>query len=439
MEEKKEEKAEIAEVKPKKKGTRKRATRGVVNFGPKLMINIGDTSLKKRLPVTPKFEVKVSSYYMNNREIFINFINNLFEPYREELLDDTKGISCEDIGKDTGEIGLLTHQKIIKDYMNLYTPYRGILLYHGLGAGKTCGSIAIAEAMKSVKQVIIMTPASLRRNYLEEIKKCGDLLYRKNQFWEWVSIDDNQALIDPLSGSLGLPREFIRRKHGAWLTNVKKPTNYKELSASDKKSLNDQLDIMIGNKYSFINFNGIRYSTFAELTNNFENNIFDNKVVIIDEAHNLISRIVNIINTTSNFSEKQRGPGSLPPDTLSLLLYEFLLNADNCRVVLLTGTPMINYPNEIGILFNILRGYIKTWSFTLKAKTEKKLSKDTLLDIFKSERTLDYVDYVPSSYTLTVTRNPFGFENKIKEIRKLKKLRKIKLRKIKLRKLYIKE
>jgi hypothetical protein len=407
-------KEEMIEVK-KKKGTRKNVPKGVISLDPKLMIDIGDTSLKERLPVTPNFNVKVSSYYMNNREIFVNFINNLFEPYREQLLDDTKGISCEDIGKDTGEIGLLTHQKIIRDYMNLYTPYRGLLLYHGLGAGKTCGSIAIAEAMKSVKQVLIMTPASLRRNYLEEIKKCGDLLYRKNQFWEWVSIDDNQTLIDPLSGSLGLPREFIRRKHGAWLTNVTKQTNYKDLSASDKKSLNEQLDIMIGNKYSFINFNGIRRDKFKELTNNFQTNIFDNKVVIIDEAHNLISRIVNNINKMSKFSEKKRGPGSLIPDKIPLLLYEFLLNANNSRIVLLTGTPIINYPNEIGILFNILRGYIKTWNFTLKTDSTKKLSKETLEEIFKKEKVLDYFDYIPSSYTLTVTRNPFGFENKITE------------------------
>ena len=39
--------------------------------------------------------------------------------------------------------------------------------------------------------------------------------------------------------------------------------------------------------------------------------------------------------------------------------------ADNCRIVLLTGTPILNYPNEIGVLFNILRGYIKTFYFKL--------------------------------------------------------------------------
>jgi SNF2 family DNA or RNA helicase len=73
------------------------------------------------------------------------------------------------------------HQKLVRDYLALYTPYRGLLLYHGLGAGKTCSSIAIAEGLKSTKKVFVMVPASLRMNYIEELKKCGDPLYRKNQ------------------------------------------------------------------------------------------------------------------------------------------------------------------------------------------------------------------------------------------------------------------
>ena len=398
---------------PKRKRTTKKVTRGIIPLGPELMVQIGDTSLAKRLPPLPVFNVKVSSYYMNNREIFVNFINGLFEPYKEDLLDESKGISCEDIGKDTGEVSLLTHQKIVRDYMNLYTPYRGLLLYHGLGSGKTCSSIAIAEGMKSARKVIVMTPASLRRNYIEEIKKCGDLIYRKNQYWEWISTEDNPEFIDPLSASLGLPREYIRRNQGAWLVNITKQTNYIELTSSDKKSLNDQLDEMIKNKYTFINYNGLRRDRLKQLTHNFEDNIFDNAVVIIDEAHNLISRIVNKINKISKFNEKKRGPEGILPQSLALLLYEFLLRADNCRVVLLTGTPIINYPNEIGILFNILRGYIKTWNFTLNTESGKKLSKETLQEIFSKEKILDYIDYVPSSKTLTITRNPYGFENKI--------------------------
>ena len=405
-------KEEEVVINPKKRSTKK-VIKGVIELGPEHMIKIGDTRLEKRLPSIPVFDMKVSSYYMNNREIFVNFINDLFKDYKDDLLDESKGISCEDIGKDTGKVSLLTHQKIVRDYMNLYSPYRGLLLYHGLGSGKTCTSIGIAEGMKSARKVIIMTPASLKRNYMEEIKKCGDLLYRKNQYWEWISADNNEKFIEPLSVALRLPKEYIKRNHGAWLVNIRKSSNYTELSSSDKKVLNDQLDEMINNKYRFINYNGLTRNKFAQLTNNFEDNIFDNAVVIIDEAHNLISRIVNKINSISKYSEKTIGPAAPIPQSLSLILYDFLQKADNCRVVLLTGTPIINYPNEIGVLFNILRGFIKTWNFTLNNDTNKKLSKETLQEIFAREKVMDYIEYIPSSKTLTVTRNPYGFENKI--------------------------
>jgi len=403
---------DIIPVQPRKRITKK-VPKGVIHLGTEQMIQIGDTPLPKRLPPPPKYDLKASSYYMNNREIFINFINGIFQGYKDDLLDESKGISCEDIGKDTGNIGLLTHQKIVRDYMNLYTPYRGLLLYHGLGSGKTCSSIAIAEGFKTSKKVIVMTPASLRRNYLSEIKKCGDLLYRRNQYWEWISTDDNPEALDTLSSVLGLSVEYIRRKHGAWLVNVSKPTNFTYLNATEKRSLDEQLDEMIQNKYTFINYNGLRRNKFKQLTNNYETNIFDNSVVIIDEAHNLISRIVGKLNKTTKFSEKSRGPGSILHTSLSMQIYEFLLRAEDCRVVLLSGTPIINYPNEIAILYNILRGYIKTWNLSLSFETTQKISTDTLREMFSREKILDYIDYLPSSKSLTITRNPFGFENKL--------------------------
>jgi hypothetical protein len=404
----------------------KQVITNVINLGPAAQIQIGDTVINRRLPPPPVYDIKASSYYMNNREIFVNFINNLFEPYREDLMDESQNISCDNIGKDTGKIGLLTHQKIVRDYMNLYTPYRGLLLFHGLGSGKTCSSIAIAEGLKSYRQIIVMTPASLKRNYIEEIKKCGDLIFRKNQFWEWISVDGSQELIEPLAEVLGGIKidyenklhsnwiNYIKRHRGVWLVNVTKPGNYDELSTPDKKSLNDQLDEMIQLKYRFINYNGLRRNSFKEMTRNFTINIFDNSVVIIDEAHNFISRIVNKISSISKFSEKKRGPDAVMSPILALQMYEFLLQAENCRIVLLTGTPVINYPNEIAVLYNILRGYIKTWNFTLNIKEMdgKKLNRETLRQIFASEKILDYIDF--HSNELSITRNPFGFENKIK-------------------------
>jgi hypothetical protein len=304
--------------------------------------------------------------------------------------------------------------------MNLYTPYRGLLLYHGLGSGKTCTSIAIAEGMKDAKRVIIMTPASLRANYIEELKKCGDLLYKRNQFWEWISTDTNPEAASPMSAILNLPLEFIRRHRGAWFINIRKKTNYEDLSDVDKMTLEAQLNEMIKSKYTFINYNGLRAKKLQELTGNFTRNLFDDAAVVIDEAHNLISRIVNKIKKEKVIPENKKGEKEHLPLNLSTKLYELLMSARNARIVLLTGTPVINYPNEFGILFNILRGYIKTWKITINVQESKqknksvKIDKNALQEMLLGVKSLDYLDYSPSSNILTITRNPFGFSNKIK-------------------------
>ena len=58
----------------------KRVKKDVIPLGPEAMITIGDTPLPKRLPTPPEYNLAESSYYMNNRETFINFIKliNIF-------------------------------------------------------------------------------------------------------------------------------------------------------------------------------------------------------------------------------------------------------------------------------------------------------------------------------------------------------------------------
>jgi len=338
---------------------------------------------------------KTSTYYMNNRKIAIEKLNNLFHPYRAEIAENIETASCNSKEVD---FELLTHQKIVRDYLNLFTPYRGLLLYHGLGAGKTCTSIGIAEGMKSDKKIIIMTPASLKMNFFSELKKCGDHLFRKNQYWEFVStVGETDEFKNALFSALSIPKSegdaFIKKYNGIWFVDVSKPANFTTLSANDQKTIDEQLNLMIRSKYQDINYNGNKVN---ELTQDRTINPFDNSVVIIDEAHNFVSRIVNKI-------EK--------PNSISYILYDNLMKATNARIVLLTGTPIINYPNEIGILYNILRGYIKTWTIPLNVKTNKKINRDTILSMFDKEKfnTYDYVEY--SGNKLIITRNPFGFIN----------------------------
>ena len=196
---------------------------------------------------------------------------------------------------------MLTHQKIVRDYINIYTPYRGTLLYHGLGSGKSCSSIAIAEGMKNDKNVIILTPASLRTNYIEELKKCGDELYKKNQYWEFIPAK-TEEIVKALSSLLNLPIKYIKENKVAWLVDVKKEPNFDQKSAGEKKLIDNQLDEMIKSKYAFISYNGIRESHLRAMTENYNINPFDNKVIIIDEAHNLVGRIVNKLNKSQNNS-----------------------------------------------------------------------------------------------------------------------------------------
>ena len=413
---------EVLEVKKKPRKTSK-LPKGVAILPPEAWVEFGDTPLIERLPEKqPKVNYKVSSYYMNNREIFVNFINSTFEPYRDQVLDDSAQMSCEDLSNSSGDYSLLTHQKLVRDYLNLYTPYRGLLLYHGLGSGKTLSSIAIAEGMKGAKKVIVMTPASLEDNYRLELKKAGDPLYKLNQCWEWVSTLKNPEVAETLSSVLNLPLEYIRKKGGAWLVDVTKPANCNDgLSKSpaqlqqDQASLNEQIDMMIETKYQFIHYNGLRRDKLRKMTNNFETNFFDDSVIVIDEAHNLISRIVNKIGKEKEIAMDKTGKREKVNISIALILYEMLLTAQNARIVLLTGTPIINYPNEIGILFNILRGYIKTWEIPLDLKSSQTVNKEVLQQIFTREKVMDYMDYSPSSKLLTITRNPFGFENKEKK------------------------
>jgi hypothetical protein len=348
-----------------------------------------------RLPRRPLPSVSASQYYMNNRQKFVNFINELFLTYHDELTSQKEQISCDPAANS--EFSLLTHQKIVRDYLNVYTPYRGLLLYHGLGSGKTCSSIAIAEGLKTYKNVIVMTPASLRRNYIEEMKKCGDEIYKKNQFWEFIPVvSKTDPMVQTLSTILQLKDSFIVKNRGAWLVNVKKPSNYVSLSTDEKASLENQIEQMIDAKYTFLNYNGMRMSNLKTLSSDFTQNPFSNHVVIIDEAHNFISRIVNKLKR---------------PTSLSMRLYDMLMTADNVKIILLTGTPVINYPNEIALIFNILRGYIKTWKFPLQIGSQSKVDKKVLLKLFEGVNSLDYLDYNDSSHVLTVTRNPFGFLN----------------------------
>ena len=394
----------IAKPTPSKRLTKKpeSATKpeSVVKAFPEASVKIGDTNIDQRLDMANKNQdtgIKADAYYLANREKFIGFITRTYSSYKKEMENTDSVATCEK--NDDAPFSPMAHQKIVRDYMSKFSPYRGILLFHGLGAGKTCSSIAIAEGLKTNRQVIVMTPASLRMNYIEELKNAVTIFTRKiNTGNLSITIMIRKSSTSFLASFHCQPISYREMVARGWL--MSKPPNFESLSTKNKKDVDIQINMMISQKYKFINYNGLRKAALATLSMNGQINPFDNKVVVIDEAHNFVSRIVNKLGRK---------------DTLSGDLYEFIMSAKNARIVLLSGTPIINYPNEIAILFNMLRGYIQTWSFKLSAENKEKITKQYFEDMFnnktKSGAVMDYIEYMPNSTTLRVTRNPFGFVN----------------------------
>jgi hypothetical protein len=401
--------------------------------------------------VTPE-----TKYFLKNRSIFINFINKIFSKYKDEYALMNNTLSCDTM-VSTNKFALLLHQKLISDYINIYTPYRGLLLFHGLGSGKTCSSIAIAEQFKNTnKKIIVMTPASLLPNYVKELKKCGNIINRLNNNWEWVSYDSLGNTSRLLEREMNLPVHYIKKHGGVWVISNKSSTqktnkrlilttadtdvDERELVNDDntptipiidnndikpkkskqtkivQQSINQQLDEMIKNKYLCIGYNGLRKSHMTKLTHNHTINPFDNSVTIIDETHKFISPIVNKIRIP-NKKDKISPDSSLQAYKdvdVSLQLYHYLLSAKNARIILLTGTPIMNYPNELAVLYNIINGYLVTYECTLLVKTTNKINNDTLIDLLKKTniyKYLDYINYSPSTRKLTVVLNPEHFIN----------------------------
>jgi len=376
-------------------------------------------------------KLTASNYYMNNRKYFTAFITETFQRLAKKNTTRTTDLeaaleedefNCSDLSAlDKKPFSALYHQRIVREYMNAYSPYRGLLLFHGLGSGKTCSSIIIAEGLSSHKKVVVMTPASLQKNYIEEIKKCGDAMFKQDQHWVFFPLDKApkgrtvQEHERALLQALGFPAKvapeenIVKINSGVWFAEHGKPGNYHQLDELKKMEIDSQIDRMIRNKYRFINYNGIRREAWNELMRQSPTgNYFDDAVIIVDEAHNLVSRIVNKIKS---------------PKSLSMSIYRAFLSANNSKVVLLTGTPIINYPNELGIMFNILRGYITTFNFTLDLSEFSGAGAGAGSNMLNTLKTMfskagpddgvnvhDYLDFKQTPKPiLTLTRNPFGF------------------------------
>ena len=117
----------------------------------------------------------------NNPDVYthsrmLNFIRTNYssEAFPEdspfEFKEDYIDLSNDDICKAT-DMSLGPQQKFMGQLMGPNTDFNNTLIFHGLGSGKSCTSIVIAEALKNAtnERVIFAVPAPLVDQYYEEI------------------------------------------------------------------------------------------------------------------------------------------------------------------------------------------------------------------------------------------------------------------------------
>jgi hypothetical protein len=182
-------------------------------------------------------------------------------------------------------------QQFLSQFLNPSTPYKGVLVYHRIGAGKTCTAVRVGEVFKKKRKIIVVLPASLKGNFRTELRS-------------------------PCAGS-----EYI--------TNAERDI-LKKLHPSDQKykDIIEKTDERIDKYYTIYSYN-----KFIENVQNKKIKL-NNTLLIIDEIQNMVSEEGTYYTELYNLIKK--APSDL-------------------RVVLLSATPMFDKPNELGLTINLLR------------------------------------------------------------------------------------
>ena len=220
-------------------------------------------------------------------------------------------------------------QTFLSQFINPDTPYKGVLVYHRIGAGKTCTAVRIGEEFKNKRKIIVVLPASLKGNFRTELRSlCAGAAYLSNK-----------------------ERERLKNYHPS-------SKEYKEIIKNSDKKIDKYYKI-----YS--------YNKFIEHVQNKDIKL-NNTLLIIDEIQNMVSE------EGTYYTELNKLIKNAPSDL---------------RLVLLSATPMFDKPAEIGLTINLLRpsklfptgsDFEKKFIRITKNKNGEYSTRTKNLDLFKS-------------------------------------------------------
>ena len=275
--------------------------------------NIGDQNFNNK--IANKQEFINTKYPVRNKKDFKNIVN-----ISKTICNNT-------------EFELSAHQMFIRNFMSFQTPYNSLLLFHGLGTGKTCSSITVCEEMRTYfnqlnikKKIMIVAQPNVQENYKIQLFDKSKL---KNidGLWNLKSCTGNKFLkeINPMNMK-GLSKDKVIHQiekiikssyefmgHQQFANKIGKIIGKNKLNLSDEEQKKKKIKAIQ-----------------AE---------FSNRLLVIDEVHNV--RNVEGLTTTAFKSTSQ--------NYLDLVKY-----TNNMKLLLLTATPMFNDHTEIIWLLNLM-------------------------------------------------------------------------------------
>jgi hypothetical protein len=240
-------------------------------------------------------------------------------------------------------------QRVVARFMHPRTPFNGLLLYHGVGVGKTCSAVTIAEnflAQNPMKKVIFLSPQALKENFLKTVFDTSKLTW---------SSQEGQWKIQQCTGISYLERlnllnepdlKTVTFRIMEDIRNRYKVSGYLEFANWLKTQFTEHVPSSLTDK-----------TARATLENELIRRLFSDHMIIIDEAHNLRDLTENPLvpqaqqeetTATGQDADNKAGKALIP------LLKRIALYAEGLKIVLMTATPMYNSAPEIILLLNIL-------------------------------------------------------------------------------------
>ena len=323
---------------------------------------------------TDNFEYKFYPDY--NDENFIFNISRRLEFFHLKSLFNITELSKKcpsgDIKNDPFNFELTNNQQFLKNFMNNKTPYKGLVIFHGVGVGKTCSAINISSSYRDLfyknnKKIICLVPKNIRGGWENTIydPSKGEHQCSGDSF-EDIIVRDRKGNVSKKD-----VKNIIRGYYDFY--------GYLAFANSVEKLIKNE----IGNR-------DITPEKRKEIEKEIIDKNFSHRVLIIDEIHNLreeneikgkdkkfrkgdevfnqekginvfiVKKLKNdeyIVRDKDNVEENVSGNvlNHIQIDKKSKDIIEKVIRYSNgMKLILLSATPMFNKSSEIIWLLNLL-------------------------------------------------------------------------------------